>query len=79
MAKKAEGGSSFEDHLRALEEAVRALEAGEETLERSLMVFEGAIGHLRACQEILGKAEKRVKMLVPDEEGGFAEQDMPDA
>jgi exodeoxyribonuclease VII small subunit len=66
---------SFEDHLKDLEDAVSVLEAGEATLERSLLVFEEAVKHLRACQEILATAERRVKLLVPDEEGGIREQD----
>ena len=66
---------SFEDRLKKLEEAVRTLETGEEPLERSLTIYEEVVGHLKACQEILGAAEKRVKILTEDEEGNLVEED----
>ncbi len=66
---------SFEGRLKKLEEAVRVLEAGEEPLERSLEIYEEVVGHLKACQEILGAAEKRVKILTEDEEGNLVEEE----
>jgi len=70
---------SFEDRLKKLEEAVRVLESGEEPLERSLEIEEEVVGHLKACQEILGAAEKRVKILTEDEEGNLVEEDFEPA
>ncbi|MCU0726021.1 MAG: exodeoxyribonuclease VII small subunit [Planctomycetes bacterium] len=66
---------SFEEHLKELEAAVAVLEGGEATLERSLALFEEAVAHLRACQELLEAAERRVKILVPDEDGEIEERD----
>jgi exodeoxyribonuclease VII small subunit len=66
---------SFEEHLKALEEAVRTLESGEQDLERSLEVYEGAVKRLRACHDILSRAEGRVKILAEDAEGNLVEED----
>jgi exodeoxyribonuclease VII small subunit len=66
---------TFEEHRRALEEAVRALESGEEDLERSLEVYEGAVRHLRACHEILARAEERVRVLAESGDGTLEEAD----
>jgi len=57
---------TFEEHQRVLEEAVRALESGEQDLERSLEIYEDAVKHLKACHRILAKAEARVKLLAED-------------
>lgn len=66
---------SFEEHQKALEEAVRALESGEHDLGRSLEIYEGAVVHLKACHEILAKAEARVKILTEGAEKDFEEPD----
>lgn len=65
----------FEERLAKLEEAVRRLESGEETLGISLSIYEEAVAHLKACHEELGKAERRVKILVEDAEGRLVERD----
>ena len=64
---------SFEDRLAKLERAVSALESGEEPLTRSLEIYEEAVGHLKACHELLQKAEERVRILTGDGEEDFAE------
>ena len=66
---------TFEEHLAALEEAVRKLESGEEPLERSLAIYEEAVARLKACHGLLAKAEGRVKVLAVDEEGSVSERD----
>ncbi len=68
-------GETFEEHLRALEEDVRVLEAGEVGLSEALGIYERAIGHLRACHEILGEMEQRVKILTEDADGNLVEKD----
>jgi exodeoxyribonuclease VII small subunit len=60
---------SFEEALRRLEDIVTRLEAGEATLEESLGLFEEGVTAARRCQDLLRDAEKRVTMLVGDEEG----------
>ena len=66
---------TFEDHLTAVEEGIRHLESGEETLERSLEVYEGAVRNLKACYELLKGAESRVKILSLDDDGNLREED----
>ena len=66
---------TFEDRLARLTEAVEKLEAGEEPLARSLEIYEEVVGHLKACHEMLGEAEKRVKILTEDEDGNLVEED----
>lgn len=66
---------TFEERLEKLEAAVRKLESGEEPLEVSLGIYEEAVAHLKACHEELGKAERRVKILVEDEAGRLVERD----
>jgi len=61
----------FEERLAELEDAVRVLEAGEEPLDRSLEIYEQAIGHLKACHEILSRAEERVRILTAEGEEDF--------
>ena len=60
-----------EERLAELEGAVRTLEAGEEPLDRSLEIYEQAVGHLKACHEILSRAEERVRILTDSGEEDF--------
>lgn len=61
MTKKQE--YRFEDALARLEEVVKLLEAGGETLDSSLALYEEGIGLVRLCSERLSSAEARVKVL----------------
>ena len=63
---------SFEECFEDLETIVNKLEAGELTLEESLAEYERGIKALRRCHEILAKAEKRIEMLIRDDEGKLA-------
>ena len=71
MANRKEG---FEDHLEALEKIVEALEQGELTLDQALERFEDGVKRLKACRELLSKAEEKVKILVRDAEGDLKEE-----
>ncbi len=73
--EEARQGGTFEERLRQLEEGVRLLEAGEVSLDQSLVIYEAAVGHLKACHEILGRAERRVKILSEDAGGNLVEED----
>lgn len=64
--KKVEG---FEAHLAALEEAVRALESEDLTLEDSLAGYQRGVTHLRACRSLLDDAEARLAELVASADG----------
>jgi exodeoxyribonuclease VII small subunit len=60
---------SFEASLEALEEIVRQLEGGDLPLEKSLELFEDGIRLSRQCQERLNQAERRIEILLRDNQG----------
>ena len=60
---------SFESSLEALEHIVRQLEDGDLPLEKSLELFEQGIRLSRECQERLGQAERRIEILLRDNQG----------
>lgn len=60
---------SFESSLEALEQIVRELEEGDLPLEKSLELFEQGIRLSRECQERLGQAERRIEVLLRDNQG----------
>ncbi|HEX8071209.1 MAG TPA: exodeoxyribonuclease VII small subunit [Pyrinomonadaceae bacterium] len=80
--KKTEAqGRSFEAALAALEQIVRELERGDLPLERSLELFEQGVRLSRECQERLQAAERRIEVLLRDDEGravvgAFAEDEL---
>lgn len=59
---------SFEEALRALEETVAGLEAGDFTLEESLALFERGQKLAAFCNEQLENASLRVEQLTADGE-----------
>lgn len=61
--------NSFETSLSALEKIVRKLEEGDLTLEESLKLFEDGVRLSRECQERLSQAERRIEILLKDEDG----------
>jgi exodeoxyribonuclease VII small subunit len=60
---------SFETSLEALEEIVHKLEQGDLALEESLGLFEQGIRLSRECQERLSQAERRIEVLLRDQQG----------
>ena len=60
---------SFEASLEALEHIVEELEHGDLPLEKSLELFERGIGLSRQCQERLNQAERRIEVLLRDNQG----------
>lgn len=60
---------SFETSLEALEQIVQDLEAGDLPLEKSLELFEQGIRLSRECQERLSQAERRIEVLLRDNQG----------
>ncbi len=67
--KKDEQQKSFEASLEALEEIVHQLEGGDLPLEKSLELFEDGIRLSRQCQERLNQAERRIEVLLRDNQG----------
>ncbi len=59
----------FEEALARLEQIVRALEAGNLTLDDSLRVFEEGTGLLRLCARRLEETERRIEILMQDDSG----------
>ena len=62
-------GKTFEASLEALENIVRELERGDLSLEKSLELFEQGIRLSRECQERLSQAERRIELLMRDNQG----------
>ena len=63
---------SFESSLEELERIVRELEQGELPLERSLELFEQGVKLSRECQDRLTQAERRIEILMRDNQGRTA-------
>ncbi|HSK74315.1 MAG TPA: exodeoxyribonuclease VII small subunit [Pyrinomonadaceae bacterium] len=65
----AEKNQTFEASLKELEKIVRRLEEGDLPLEESLKLFETGVRLSRECQERLNQAERRIEVLLQDEDG----------
>ncbi|MFA6313458.1 MAG: exodeoxyribonuclease VII small subunit [Sterolibacterium sp.] len=55
--------ATFEASLAELEAIVRDMEAGQLPLEESLAAYERGTALLKHCQEALGAAEQKLKIL----------------
>ena len=69
MKNNEEQSRTFEASLEALEQIVRQLESGDLPLEKSLELFEQGIRLSRECQERLSQAERRIEVLLRDNQG----------
>lgn len=67
-SKKIPKSMRFEDALSELESIVQTLETGDQTLDKSLEQFERGIKLARFCQESLSEADKKVKILLGEDE-----------
>jgi exodeoxyribonuclease VII small subunit len=65
---------TFEESMKRLEEIVQQLEGGEMPLEDSLRVFEEGMKLAAFCSRKLEEAEKKVTLLVREQEGGLTER-----
>ena len=70
----AEKNKTFETSLMDLEKIVRELEQGDLSLEESLKLFEDGVKLSRQCQERLNQSERRIEVLLKDENGNPALQ-----
>jgi exodeoxyribonuclease VII small subunit len=68
MRSKNMAKEKFEEALGRLEDIVKSMEAGDMTLEESLKAFEEGIKLARLCSRRLDEAERRVEMLLKQEE-----------
>lgn len=62
---------SFENSMKRLEEIVEQLDSGKLSLDESLKIFEEGIELSKYCSEKLNQAEKRIKTLIKQSDGGF--------
>ena len=69
MAKK-----RFEEALQELETIVHRLEDGNLSLDESLALFEEGIKLSRLCAQRLDEAEKKIELLLKDENGSLHRQ-----
>jgi len=69
MKNNEEQSRTFEASLEALEQIVHQLESGDLPLEKSLELFEQGIRLSRECQERLSQAERRIEILLRDNQG----------
>ena len=67
---------TYEQAMEELELIVDELESGDLTLDKSLERYERGVKAVRRCREILDKAEKKLKVLLEDEGGGFREEEL---
>ena len=58
--------AKFETSLTKLEKAVRALDEGGLDLEKSVDIFADGMKHAAVCQDLLEKAESKVKIAIKD-------------
>ncbi len=64
---------NFEQSIKLLEEIVSKLEGSEISLEESIALFEEGVKLTKSCQKMLDEAEKKVSVLMIDENGKTAE------
>ncbi len=69
MRNSEEQSRTFEASLEALEQIVQQLESGDLALEKSLELFEQGIRLSRECQDRLNQAERRIEVLLRDNQG----------
>ena len=64
----------FEEAIVKLEETVRLLEGGSLTLDESIEKYEDALKYVKICNEILEKAEQKVKILSESADGSISDR-----
>ena len=65
----------FEKSLSKLEQVVEKLEAGDQSLDDALKLFEEGISLTRGCQQALKQAEERITLLTQQNEEWLNESD----
>jgi exodeoxyribonuclease VII small subunit len=69
MSRESMAKEKFEEALSKLEGIVERLEQGDISLEESLKLFEEGVRLSRFCSQKLDEAEKKVEILLKDDEG----------
>lgn len=65
---------TFENSMKQLEQIVQELESGDLPLEKAIKKFEEGIRLTKFCSEKLDETEKRITMLLRDQEGNISEK-----
>lgn len=65
---------TFENAMKRLEEIVQELETGDLTLDDALKKFQEGIKLSKFCSKKLDETEKKVSILLKDEEVGVREE-----
>ncbi len=65
---------TFEKSMKQLEQIVQELESGDLCLEKAVKKFEEGIRLTKFCSEKLDETEKKITMLVRDQEGNIFEK-----
>lgn len=66
---------SFEENIEKLEEIAKELEKGDLDLDASVKKFEEGMKISKKCSDILEKAEKKITMLIKNEDDELVEED----
>jgi len=69
---------TFEKAMGQLEEIVRELESGDLTLENAMKKFEEGMKLSRYCSQLLDETEKKITMLMSDEDGNITAKPFED-
>lgn len=69
-----ENKKSFEQAVNELENIVEKLERGELSLDESIGMFQRGIELSRYCSKTLDEIEKKITILIEDEQGCIKEQ-----
>ena len=70
---------TFEQSMKQLEQLVQELESGDLPLEKAVKKFEEGIQLTKICARKLDETEKKISLLVEDEDGNVAESPFPTA
>lgn len=65
---------NFEETMKKLEEIASELEKGDLTLDESVERFEEGMKLSKQCNEMLEESEKRITILLKNEDGNLEEQ-----
>ncbi|AQV01230.2 exodeoxyribonuclease VII small subunit [Desulfococcus multivorans] len=65
---------TFEKAMAQLEDIVRELESGDLTLENAMKKFEEGMKLSRYCSRVLDETEKKITLLMTDEDGNIQEK-----
>lgn len=65
---------NFEDNMKQLEQIAGELEKGDLDLDASVKKFEKGMKISKECSEMLERAEKKITMLIKDNNGEMVEK-----